>query len=251
MLLFGRRVMIHFDSYKFLHASRIPNKGRIPGNICRVQTGRISIWTYSKADVYRGTTVYGTCTVYTLHVKTMASENLKWKLPSRTLHYKNNFSWISFTLFIDFSSIQHKTSLHVVDDWNMQYLNLFSWIQNRVSGLIWIRFEIWWRQLNNVRNKIFWQFIDLHITLIFLIFFVFCFLICAVGLSVLRPLTGLLYQPRMIGDGDCGEIGGMKLSRGNRSTRRKSAPAPLLSITKSRMTRPGFEPGPPWWEASD
>jgi hypothetical protein len=22
--------------------------------------------------------------------------------------------------------------------------------------------------------------------------------------------TGLLYQPRMIGDGDCGEIGGMK-----------------------------------------
>jgi hypothetical protein len=30
--------------------------------------------------------------------------------------------------------------------------------------------------------------------------------------------TGLLYQPRMIGDGDCGEIGGMKIGRGNRST---------------------------------
>jgi hypothetical protein len=28
-------------------------------------------------------------------------------------------------------------------------------------------------------------------------------------------------------------------------------PAPLLSITKSHMTRPGFEPGPPRWEASD
>jgi hypothetical protein len=24
---------------------------------------------------------------------------------------------------------------------------------------------------------------------------------------------GLLYQPRMIGDGDCGEIGGMKIGR--------------------------------------
>jgi hypothetical protein len=27
--------------------------------------------------------------------------------------------------------------------------------------------------------------------------------------------------------------------------------APLLSITKSHMTRPGFEPGPPLWEAGD
>jgi hypothetical protein len=26
---------------------------------------------------------------------------------------------------------------------------------------------------------------------------------------------------------------------------------PLLSITKSHMTRPGFEPGPPRWEAGD
>jgi hypothetical protein len=39
--------------------------------------------------------------------------------------------------------------------------------------------------------------------------------------------TGLLYQPWMIGDGDCGEIGGMKIGRGNRSTPRKPAPAPL------------------------
>jgi hypothetical protein len=31
----------------------------------------------------------------------------------------------------------------------------------------------------------------------------------------------------MIGEGDCGEIGGMKIGRGNRSTRRKPAPAPL------------------------
>jgi hypothetical protein len=31
----------------------------------------------------------------------------------------------------------------------------------------------------------------------------------------------------MIGDGDCGELGGMKIGRGNPSTRRKPAPAPL------------------------
>jgi hypothetical protein len=32
---------------------------------------------------------------------------------------------------------------------------------------------------------------------------------------------GLLYQPLMIGDGDCGEIGGKKIGKG------KPAPAPL------------------------
>jgi hypothetical protein len=47
------------------------------------------------------------------------------------------------------------------------------------------------------------------------------------SLLVLRPLTGLLYQPHMIGDGDCGEIGGMKIGKGNRRTRRKPAPTPL------------------------
>jgi hypothetical protein len=31
----------------------------------------------------------------------------------------------------------------------------------------------------------------------------------------------------MIDGGDCGAIGGMKIGRGNRSTRRKPAPAPL------------------------
>jgi hypothetical protein len=35
---------------------------------------------------------------------------------------------------------------------------------------------------------------------------------------------GLLYQLRMIDDGDCGAIGGTKIGRGNRSTRRKPAP---------------------------
>jgi hypothetical protein len=31
----------------------------------------------------------------------------------------------------------------------------------------------------------------------------------------------------MIDEGDCGAIGGMKIDTGNRSTRRKPAPAPL------------------------
>jgi hypothetical protein len=33
--------------------------------------------------------------------------------------------------------------------------------------------------------------------------------------------TGLLYQPQMLDDGECGAIGGMKVGRGNRSTRRR------------------------------
>jgi hypothetical protein len=36
-------------------------------------------------------------------------------------------------------------------------------------------------------------------------------------------ITGLLYEPQMIDDGDCGAIGGMNIGRGNRSTRRKPA----------------------------
>jgi hypothetical protein len=38
--------------------------------------------------------------------------------------------------------------------------------------------------------------------------------------------VGLLYQPRMIDD-DYGAVGGMRIGRGNRSNRRKSAPVPL------------------------
>jgi hypothetical protein len=31
--------------------------------------------------------------------------------------------------------------------------------------------------------------------------------------------TGLLYQPRLRDDGDCGAIGGIKIGKGNRSAR--------------------------------
>jgi hypothetical protein len=39
--------------------------------------------------------------------------------------------------------------------------------------------------------------------------------------------VGLLYQPRMLDDDDYGAVGGMRIGRGNRSTRRKPAPVPL------------------------
>jgi hypothetical protein len=43
---------------------------------------------------------------------------------------------------------------------------------------------------------------------------------------VCRPLFGLLYQPRIMDDDECGAVGGM-IGRGNRSTRRKFAPVTL------------------------
>jgi hypothetical protein len=62
-------------------------------------------------------------------------------------------------------------------------------------------------------------------------YYYFIFLLFLVGLDwvrlVLQPLFGLQYQPRMINDGDCGAIGGIKIDRGNRSTRRKPTPVPL------------------------
>jgi hypothetical protein len=68
------------------------------------------------------------------------------------------------------------------------------------------------------------------------------FLIRRVGLWVLWLLTGLLYRPWMIGDGDCGEIGGMKIGRGNRSTRRKPAPVPLCPLQTPHAARMGTQP---------
>jgi hypothetical protein len=55
---------------------------------------------------------------------------------------------------------------------------------------------------------------------------VFFFNLCGETLGT-AATTGLLYQPRIIGDGDCGEIGGKKIGRGNRSTRKKPALASL------------------------
>jgi hypothetical protein len=59
--------------------------------------------------------------------------------------------------------------------------------------------------------------------------------------------VGLLYQTRMIDDDDYGSVGGMRIGRGNRSSRRK--PAPVLLCPP--QIPPEIEPGPPRWEASD
>jgi hypothetical protein len=55
------------------------------------------------------------------------------------------------------------------------------------------------------------------------------FFFCGVGLSPLgaAAISGLLYKPQMIDEGDCGAISGINIGTGNRSTRRKPSPAPL------------------------
>jgi hypothetical protein len=80
---------------------------------------------------------------------------------------------------------------------------------------------------------------------------------------ILRSLFGLLYQPQTIDDDSCGAIGGMRIGRGNWSTRREPAPVPLCppqipdDLTRARnqaaavrsqrltawaMARPGQQP---------
>jgi hypothetical protein len=50
-------------------------------------------------------------------------------------------------------------------------------------------------------------------------------------------------------DYDDGEIGGMMIGRGSRSSRRKPAPVSLCPPKPDML--PGCEPWPPRWEASD
>jgi hypothetical protein len=50
---------------------------------------------------------------------------------------------------------------------------------------------------------------------------------CSMWVFLGGATSGLLYEPQMIEEDDCGATGGMKIGRGNRSTRRKPAPAPL------------------------
>jgi hypothetical protein len=51
------------------------------------------------------------------------------------------------------------------------------------------------------------------------------------------------------GDYDDGEIGGMMIGRGNRSTRSKRSEMPLCQPQTHMLT--GRETGPPRWEARD
>jgi hypothetical protein len=71
--------------------------------------------------------------------------------------------------------------------------------------------------------------VRVHPTYFIIIIIIIIIIVSGVRLSPLGTAanTGLLYQPQMIGDGDCGAIGGMKTGRGNRRTQRKPTPAPL------------------------
>jgi hypothetical protein len=71
----------------------------------------------------------------------------------------------------------------------------------------------------------------------------FLILVCeAIGTAV---TPGLLCQPRLIVKMIVEKQMECRLAGETEVLERKPAPAPLLSITKSHMTRPGFEPGPP------
>jgi hypothetical protein len=70
--------------------------------------------------------------------------------------------------------------------------------------------------------------------------------------SILGPHCGH-YWPIVPAPGDCedGEVGGMNgFGRGNRSTQRIPAPTPLCP-QQITLARPGRQPEPPRWEASD
>jgi hypothetical protein len=54
----------------------------------------------------------------------------------------------------------------------------------------------------------------------------------------------------MIGDGDCGEIGGIKIGRGTEVLGENLFQSHFVH-QKSHVTRLGFEHGPPRWETSD
>jgi hypothetical protein len=73
-------------------------------------------------------------------------------------------------------------------------------------------------------SKIWSRITNYSILILSLMSIIFFLKLCGATLGT-AATSGLLYQPRMIGDGDCGDIGGMKIGRENRSTRRKPAPA--------------------------
>jgi hypothetical protein len=67
---------------------------------------------------------------------------------------------------------------------------------------------------------------------------VFIIIISGVGLSPLgtAATSGLLYKPQMIDEGDCGGIGGMKIGRGNRSTRKHWYLSTIIQDITSQTT---------------
>jgi hypothetical protein len=79
-------------------------------------------------------------------------------------------------------------------------------------------------------------------------FFLFNLVCVAIGTAA---TPGLLCQPRVIVKMIVEKQMICRLAGEKEVLGRKPAPAPLLSIAKSHMTRPGFEPEPQRWEAGD
>jgi hypothetical protein len=53
---------------------------------------------------------------------------------------------------------------------------------------------------------------------------------------------GLLYQPQMIDDDDCGVVGGIKIGKGKPKYSEKTCPSATLSITNTTWSDPGSNP---------
>jgi hypothetical protein len=84
--------------------------------------------------------------------------------------------------------------------------------------------DVLWRFIK-MMNSLYWNS-DEHCPL----YQAYFFNVLGVGLSPLgtAATTGLLYQPQMIDDGDCGALGG--IGRENRRTQRKPVPVPLCPL---------------------
>jgi hypothetical protein len=100
---------------------------------------------------------------------------------------------------------------------------------NKKKQIIFVPGITTWERLDGARDRL--NSRAPHPTPKAIYVWVFFFIISGVGLIV-SPLgtaatSGLLYKPQMIDENDCGAVGGMKIGRGNRSTRRKPTPAPL------------------------
>jgi hypothetical protein len=76
-----------------------------------------------------------------------------------------------------------------------------------------------------------------------------CVCVCEVIGTAATP--GLLCQPRVIVKMIVEKQMECRLAGETEVLRENLPPAPLLSITKSYMTRPGFEPWPLRWEAGN